>query len=136
MRIAGAVRSRNEMTAAELPELEAFAVELALGAGEITLGYFKQPITVERKSDGSFVTNADREAEEYLRRTIESKFPADSILGEEGGLKTGRSGRCWVLDPIDGTFSFVHGVPFYGVLVALLVGDEPLVGVVNVPALG
>ena len=120
----------------ELLQLLDFAVTLARGAGDITLKYFhKQPET-STKSDGSYVTIADREAESYLRRQIAERFPDDGILGEEEGELEGRSGRRWILDPIDGTFAFVHGVPFYGVLIALEIENEISVGVINIPALG
>ncbi|HEX8179862.1 MAG TPA: inositol monophosphatase family protein [Pyrinomonadaceae bacterium] len=121
---------------AELRELMEFAVELARGAGEITLRYFRRPFTPERKADGSFVTAADREAERFLRAEIARRFPADAILGEEEGARAGTSSRRWIIDPIDGTYSFVHGVPFYGVLLGLEIAAEPSVGVVHLPALG
>ncbi|HEV2764860.1 MAG TPA: histidinol-phosphatase [Pyrinomonadaceae bacterium] len=120
----------------ELKELLDFAVRIARGAGEITLRYFRKEFTPERKADGSFVTVADREAESYLREQIRREFPEDAVLGEEEGESAGASGRRWILDPIDGTYSFVHGVPFYGVLVGVEVGGEAAVGVVNAPALG
>jgi len=88
-----------------------------------------------RKADGSYVTIADREAEAYLRRQIAERFPADGVLGEEEGEHTGRSGRRWIVDPIDGTFAFVHGVPLYGVLVACEIDGAPTIGVVHMPAL-
>ncbi len=119
----------------ELRELLDFAVDLARGAGEITLKYFRRAPETFTKSDGSFVTVADREAEAYLRRTITGRYPDDSILGEEEGESKGRSGRRWIVDPIDGTFSFVHGVPLYGVLIGLEIEGEASVGVVNIPAL-
>lgn len=119
----------------ELNSLMEFAAELALGAGEITVRHFKKPFVAERKADNSFVTAADRESEKYLRARIEKAFPDDAILGEEEGAKTGRSGRRWIVDPIDGTYSFVHGVPLYGVLIGLEVDDEAILGVVNLPAL-
>jgi histidinol phosphatase-like enzyme (inositol monophosphatase family) len=112
-----------------------FAVALARGAGEITFRHFKGSFVTERKADNSFVTVADREAEKYLRASIERTFPDDAILGEEEGEKPGRSPRRWILDPIDGTYSFVHGVPLYGVLIGLEIGGEALLGVVNLPAL-
>jgi len=82
-----------------------------------------------------YVTIADREAETYLRRQIAERFPDDGVLGEEEGEHTGRSGRRWIVDPIDGTFAFVHGVPFYGVLIALEIDGDPVAGVVNIPVL-
>jgi histidinol phosphatase-like enzyme (inositol monophosphatase family) len=120
----------------ELQGLLDFAVMLARGAGDITVKYFRKQPETNTKSDGSFVTIADREAESYLRRQIAETFPEDGILGEEEGELEGRSGRCWILDPIDGTFAFVHGVPFYGVLIALEIDNEMSVGVVNIPVLG
>jgi histidinol phosphatase-like enzyme (inositol monophosphatase family) len=120
----------------ELKELLEFAVELGRGAGDITLEYFRKKPETSTKDDGSYVTIADREAEKYLRRQIAERFPDDGCVGEEEGESTGRSGRRWIVDPIDGTFAFVHGVPFYGVLIALEVDGESVVGVVNVPALG
>ena len=120
----------------ELQELLDFAVMLARGAGDITLKYFRKQPETSTKSDGSYVTIADREAESYLRRQIAETFPDDGILGEEEGELEGRSGRRWILDPIDGTFAFVHGVPFYGVLIALEIDNEMSVGVINIPALG
>jgi histidinol phosphatase-like enzyme (inositol monophosphatase family) len=120
----------------ELKELLDFAVMLARSAGEITLKYFRQQPETSTKSDGSYVTIADREAESYLRRQIAEKFPDDGILGEEEGELTGRSGRRWIIDPIDGTFAFVHGVPFFGVLIALEIENEMSIGVINIPALG
>lgn len=120
----------------EVQELLDFAVTLARGAGDITLKYFRRDPETSRKSDGSFVTIADREAESYLRRQIAERFPDDGIVGEEEGEVVGRSGRRWIVDPIDGTFAFVHGVPFYGVLIALEIENEMRVGVINIPALG
>ena len=119
-----------------LNELLEFAVDLARGAGEITLQYFRRKPETSKKSDGSYVTIADREAESYLRKRIGERFPEDGILGEEEGELQGTSERRWILDPIDGTFAFVHGVPLYGVLIAVEVEGEPSVGVVNIPALG
>ena len=113
-----------------------FAVDIARGAGEITLRYFRKKPETSTKSDGSYVTIADREAESYLRKRIGERFPDDGILGEEEGALQGTSGRRWILDPIDGTFAFVHGVPLYGVLIAVEIEDEMKVGVVNIPALG
>jgi len=110
-------------------------VKIARQAGQITLKYYRKEPETNTKADGSFVTIADREAESYLRGAIAEKFPDDGVLGEEEGETRGSSGRRWIIDPIDGTYSFVHGVPFYGVLIGLEADGEPTAGVVNLPAL-
>lgn len=105
-------------------------------AGRFALGHFKTRLAVEAKADGSPVTVADRGAEERLRRVLGAAFPADGFLGEELGAADGSSGRRWIIDPIDGTQSFVRGVPLWGVLVALEDRGECVLGVVALPALG
>ena len=120
----------------ELEELLEFAVELAREAGEITLKYFRGAHGAELKADGSFVTAADREAEAHVRARLAQNFPDDGVVGEEAGAAAGRSGRQWIVDPIDGTYSFVHGVPLYGVLLGLEIENEVALGVVNLPAMG
>lgn len=93
-------------------------------------------IAVETKSDGSPVTEADRAAERAIRRVIGEAFPDDAILGEELGASAGRSQRQWVVDPIDGTIAFSRGIPLFTTIVALLVQGEPLVGMIDLPAVG
>jgi len=113
-----------------------FAVEIALAAGSLTLEYFgRDDLVVEQKADHSPVTEADRAAEQLLRRCIEERYPEDGILGEEFGEKAGSSGRRWILDPIDGTRSFERAVPLYGNLIALESEGEITVGVIHMPAL-
>src|SRR6266481_1707150 len=119
----------------ELKELLNFAVRLAREAGDITCRHFKGTFVAERKADSSFVTIADREAERSLRASIERSFPDDGILGEEEGEQIGTSQRRWIIDPVDGTYSFVHGVPLYAVLIGLEIDGESVLGVVNLPAL-
>ncbi len=119
-----------------LGSLADFAVDIARGAGELTLRHFRGAFEIDRKADGSPVTLADREAEAYLRDRIVNTFPDDAIIGEEAGERAGSSGRCWIIDPIDGTYSFVRGVPLYGVMVGLEVEGDPMVGAVNLPAIG
>lgn len=119
----------------ELERLLDFAVGAARGAGEITLRHFRKEVGVFRKANDTLVTEADFAAEKYLRAKIGESFPDDSIIGEEEGERGGSSGRRWIIDPIDGTHSFVHGVPFYGVLLGLEIDGEPSLGVVNIPAL-
>jgi histidinol phosphatase-like enzyme (inositol monophosphatase family) len=118
-----------------LQDLLQFSVEIARGAGDITLKYFRRHPETHKKTDGSFVTIADREAEAYLRKKIIERFPDDGVLGEEEGEQSGKSGRRWIIDPIDGTFAYVHGVPLFGVLVGLEVHGEWSLGVINIPAL-
>src|SRR6266850_6371208 len=119
----------------ELKSLLDFAARLAREAGDITQRHFKGSFAAERKADNSFVTIADREAERFLRASIEQSFPDDGILGEEEGEKIGTSRRRWILDPVDGTYSFVHGVPLYAVLIGLEIDEESVLGVANLPAL-
>ena len=113
------------------------AVELARLAGELTLRYFRSAeLGVDRKGDGTPVTVADRGAERLIREELERRHPEDGILGEEEAEKIGTSGRRWILDPIDGTKAFTHGVPLYSNLLAVEDADGIGIGVVNVPALG
>ena len=105
-------------------------------AGQLTLDYFQRDnYQVERKADNSPVTDADRAAESRLRERIAEQFPRDAIVGEEFGEQTGSSGYQWILDPIDGTKSFITGVPLYGTLVGLTFEGQSLVGVIYIPAL-
>lgn len=119
----------------EMDRLMDFASRTAERAGEIALSHFGA-VVVERKGDGSEVTVADRESEEFLRRTIAESFPDDAILGEEGTTVAGRTGRRWIVDPIDATRSFASGVPLFGVLIALEVDGIPVLGCCHLPALG
>ena len=123
------------MTSAYADEL-AIARTAAEDAGRFALAHFRTALTVEYKADRSPVTIADRGAEETLRAALGAAFPHDGILGEELGETHGSSGRRWIIDPIDGTQSFIHGVPLWGVLVALEDRRECVVGVVALPALG
>lgn len=121
-----------------LDELLNFALDAAWQAGRVTLGYFQTGTQVERKADNTPVTIADREAEQTLRRLITERWPGHALIGEEYGRAAGNaedSGYTWIIDPIDGTKSFVQGVPFYAVLLALVKDDEPLLGVMYFPAL-
>jgi histidinol-phosphatase len=113
-----------------------FAVDAAWQAGKITLEYFQAGPAVEHKADASPVTLADRRAEEKLRECIQRAFPDHGILGEEFGEVAGRTPYRWVLDPLDGTRSFIQGVPLYGVMMGLEYQDQPVLGVVHLPALG
>jgi histidinol phosphatase-like enzyme (inositol monophosphatase family) len=110
------------------------ALEVARTASLVAFRYYKRDLDVETKRDGSPVTLADRAAEQLAREWIHARFPADAILGEEFGETPGSSGRRWLLDPIDGTKSFVRGVPFWGTLVAVVEGADVVAGAAAFPA--
>jgi len=113
------------------------AVEISRQAGQLTLEYFQDgTLAVEQKDDQSPVTRADREAEILLRQAIQAAFPDDAIHGEELDDHPGSSDYRWILDPIDGTKSFISGVPLYTTLVGVLYQQRPVIGVISAPALG
>jgi histidinol-phosphatase len=112
-----------------------FAIDAAFQAGRTALSYFETALEVERKTDESPVTIADRKGEELLRTLIGRRFPRHDVLGEEMGGSSSDSRYRWLIDPIDGTLSFVHGVPLFGVLLALEIEGEVGVGVCYLPAL-
>lgn len=112
------------------------AIDAAYEAGRLTLGYFRTGnFAVERKANDSPVTIADREAEQKIRQIVHDRFPDHGILGEEHGEEQGSAPVRWIIDPIDGTKSFVHGVPLYGTMIGIEVHGEAPVGVVYMPAL-
>jgi len=121
---------------AELGGLLSLALELAQEAGAITLQHFGTVLASDTKGDGTPVTEADRAAETLLRDRIGGRFPDHGILGEEFGETNPGATVRWILDPIDGTRSFVRGVPLYGVLIGIEVEGIPSVGVAHFPALG
>lgn len=112
------------------------AEALAMGAGDVTLEYFGTVLESESKGDGTPVTAADRAAETFLRREILERFPSHGILGEEFGQENPDAPIQWILDPIDGTRSFMRGIPLYGVLIGVIIEGNPSVGVAHFPALG
>ncbi len=113
--------------------LLAAASDAARVAGGIAMRYYRTGVAVDAKGDGSPVTVADREAEQGVRAWIARHFPGDEVLGEEFGLTVGR-GRRWFVDPIDGTKTFVRGVPLWGSMVAVAMGDTVLAGAIYCPA--
>jgi len=131
MRLAGAEDGMSEQQSL----LQAVA-EVAKVAGDTALGYFGSRLDVELKGDGSPVTRADREAEQAARSWIEARFPADGVLGEEFGETRPGARRRWLLDPVDGTKSFVKGVPLWGTLIAVVEADQVLAGALAFPATG
>jgi histidinol-phosphatase len=123
------------MKSSEINDRLSFATTITRKAGELTLLHYRtKGLAVERKGDGSPVTVADQGAEQLLRKAISREFPNDEIVGEEFGTMPGTSGFQWILDPIDGTKSFVSGVPLYTTLVAVMRQQEPLLGVIYAPA--
>ena len=116
-------------------DLLGFAIDAAWQAGQLTLSYFQKGIHVDWKADDSPVTLADKNAEQLLRQLIEAKYPDHAIVGEEYGQADKDSSHRWIIDPIDGTRSFIRGVPLYAVLIGLEIADEVVVGVAHYPAL-
>lgn len=112
-----------------------FALDAAHRAARSTLAWFQAGAEVERKADRSPVTIADREAERLIRAAIAQAYPTDGVLGEEAG-ESGPQDRRWVIDPIDGTKSFICGVPLYATLLSYEEDGQPLLGVCVFPALG
>ncbi len=116
------------------------ALRAARSAGDAALAHFgSRDLEIETKGDGSPVTKADRQAERRMREVIAGAFPDDLVLGEEyaseNGEKLDTGRRQWIIDPIDGTASFIRGVPLFGALVGIIEDGKPIVGVIHLPAL-
>lgn len=112
------------------------AADIATRASKIALSYFRQPILIETKDNGTPVTLADKKTEEAIRNDLSKAFPDFGILGEEFGEEQKKSDFVWTVDPIDGTRSFIKGIPLFGTLLGLLEKGKPVVGVLVLPALG
>lgn len=117
----------------ELKKLLDFAIKIAVQAGDITLAYFQTQLDTEFKVDDSPVTIADKKAEELLRNRIEKHYPRHGVLGEEFGDTNKGASHRWIIDPIDGTKSFMRGVPLYGVLIGLEIDGKIELGVSYFP---
>ncbi len=115
--------------------LLAYATELAEEAGKVAMGYFRGALGIEVKEDLSPVTVADKAVEAFVRARLAQDFPNDGIFGEEEGASGLDRNRVWVLDPIDGTRSFLSGYPTFGFLLAILEQGKPKIGVVGIPAM-
>ncbi|MGV8839048.1 MAG: histidinol-phosphatase [Bauldia sp.] len=115
-----------------------FLAHLADIAGAAILPHFRSSVVVDSKGDGRFdpVTVADRNAEEVIRAAIALRYPGDGIVGEEFGTTNSQAERVWVIDPIDGTRSFIAGLPVWGVLVGLLARGRPTIGMMAQPFTG
>lgn len=116
-------------------DLVAFGERLADVAGEIVRRYYRRPVQVDDKPDSSPVTVADRETEAALRRLIAEAHPDHGIIGEEHGAERRDAALVWVIDPIDGTRSFVAGRPLFGTLLALIADGRPILGIIDQPIL-
>jgi inositol-phosphate phosphatase/L-galactose 1-phosphate phosphatase/histidinol-phosphatase len=114
----------------------ALAHRLADAARAAILPHWREPVQAERKGDSTPVTIADREAEQAMRKLLTAEVPQDGVHGEEFGVSEGRSGRQWVLDPVDGTCAFLAGRPTFGTLIALVVDGFPVLGVIDQAVLG
>ncbi|MBQ4854512.1 inositol-phosphate phosphatase [Rhodanobacter sp. B2A1Ga4] len=114
----------------------AAAREAAAAAAEVIRHYWRRGVEVELKSDATPVTIADREAEQAIRRILQAALPQASIYGEEFGLDGERGGLLWLVDPLDGTKSFVRRTPFFSTQIALMDGDELVLGVSSAPVYG
>jgi histidinol phosphatase-like enzyme (inositol monophosphatase family) len=113
----------------------ALAHRLADAAAAAIRPHFRSGLAAERKSDATPVTEADRAAEEAMRRILKAEAPRDTVIGEEFAATNGTSGRSWVLDPIDGTISFLAGRPIFGTLIALVIEGWPVLGLIDQPIL-
>ncbi|MBY0372233.1 hypothetical protein K2X33_16245 [bacterium] len=111
------------------------ATEITENGARIALSHFRQALLIENKADGSPVTIADRKTEELLRHELSRAFPDHGIVGEEFGEESADREFVWTVDPIDGTCSFVRGIPLFGTLVGLLHRGEPVLGIACMPAL-
>jgi len=117
----------------------AFIVSAAHASAAVILPCFRKPLAIDHKDgQGRFdpVTEADRAGERIIRKMIEETYPEDAIFGEEFGKKPGTSPYCWVLDPIDGTRSFISGIPLWGTLIGLTFNGEALMGAMHQPYIG
>jgi histidinol-phosphatase len=131
------VSARPSRSAGDLEAYHAFAHELADLVDPVSLPAFERAaFDVERKADGTAVTEIDRGVERTLRAAIRDRFPDHAVLGEEDGLDGPDDAPRWVLDPIDGTTNFVKGNPIWATLIALQIDGEEVVGLASAPALG
>ena len=126
----------NDRAPASTRELLDFATEIGWEAGRLIMSHFQVGVGVSTKPDRTPVTEADIAGERLLRKRIEAKFPGHRILGEEDGESGSDPAHRWILDPIDGTTSFIHGVPLFGMLIGLEIQGEAVVGVCNIAGLG
>jgi histidinol-phosphatase len=114
----------------------AFALDCCDEADAMAMRSFQRDLVIETKPDRSFVTEVDRAIERRIRERIGAAYPDHGMVGEEFGTEAGQGSVRWYVDPIDGTHNFMRGVPLFGTLLAIEVGDELMAGVMSAPALG
>lgn len=119
----------------DLEEILDIATDIAEKAAQLAFSYFRQPILIEMKANQTPVTVADKKTEEFIRKSLLEAFPGFGILGEELGEESTHNQYVWTVDPIDGTRSFVRGIPLFGTLIGLLDKGEPIGGIMVLPAL-
>ena len=119
----------------DLEDILEAATEIAEQAARLAFSYFRQPILIEIKENQTPVTVADKKTEEFIRKSLLETFPGFGILGEELGEESTHNQYVWTVDPIDGTRSFVRGIPLFGTLIGLLDRGEPIGGIMVLPAL-
>lgn len=130
------MENSSAQTAELLKDALPFAHSLADKANELSLQWFRKTLDIDLKSDDSPVTIADRNVEKMLRSAISERYPSHGLLGEEFGRERLDADYIWVVDPIDGTRSFITGSPLWGCLIGLIERDRPILGMVEVPATG
>jgi histidinol phosphatase-like enzyme (inositol monophosphatase family) len=118
-----------------IDQILAKAVSVAIEASAIPLSHFRKPLELIAKDDESPVTVADRDTETFIRSSLATSFPDDGLFGEEFGVQEGTSKALWIIDPIDGTRSFITGNPLFGMLLGRIVAGDPQIGIVRMPAL-
>ncbi|WP_146345698.1 inositol monophosphatase family protein [Phaeobacter marinintestinus] len=119
-----------------ISQIRDVAERIARDASDIPMAYFRAPLDISAKADDSPVTVADQKTERFIRDALLSAFPDHGIFGEEYGVSGSLEGETWIIDPIDGTRSFITGSPLFGMLLGYLVGGVPQLGLVRMPALG
>jgi len=112
------------------------AADIAEKASEVALSFFRQALLIEMKDNGTPVTNADKKTEMAIRDALAISFPDHGVYGEEFGEEKKGSKYVWTIDPIDGTRSFMRGIPLFGTLLALIEDGEPVIGIMVLPAIG
>lgn len=125
----------GQIRAREIEKRKSFGLSLLPQTRKIVLSYYQKKIKVELKENLSEVSLADKKCEQFLRKKILAKFPHDGIIGEEYSAQNSKGDFTWTLDPIDGTFSFVRGNPFFGTMLGLIHEDQAVMGIIDYPAL-